>query len=557
MMPSTREPGHHDLLTMADGAVSAMEGLLADALAKVRGRVAVEGRIVARLFDREQRATHGLAWLATYVEGLRQFAAYADRVSAAGHLGEIEELVIRIGFGEYLAQIFGGIPMSQGEIARLADMGLTRNDVTGRMTAYVEALIANGNTPQRRARLVELLRAQHDSTPGTPGLDDTLEAIRDEMRKFAISDVTQHAQRWHLTNSYIPMDVIAHMTELGVFGLTIPEEYLGMGLGKQAMCVVAEELSRAYLGVGSLSTGSEIAADLVLHHGTEQQRRRWLTKIARGQVLAAVAFMETGSGSDLASIRTRAVQSGDSYSIQGSKCWITHAARADLFLLLVRTNPKETGQRGLSVLLAEKPRGRDERPFSAPGLSGREMSVTGFRGLKQYEVTFDGFQVPASGLIGGVEGAGFQQVMQTLERARIQTAARAVGVAQAALDQAIGYAAKRIQFGSPIIGFPRIADKIAMMATEISLARQLTYAAARRKDDGERLDVSAAMAKLLAARTAWAAADMAVQVHGANGVASESPISRILADARVFSFLEGSAEILAQLVARRLLEGAH
>jgi len=408
MMPSTREPGH-DLLTMADGAVRAMEGLLADAVAKLRGRLTVGGRVVARLFDREQRATHGLAWLATYVEALRQLAAYADRISATDQLGEIEELIIRIGFGEYLAQIFGGIPMNQGEIARLSDMGLTRNDVSGRMTAFVEALIASGNTALRRARLVELLRAHHDCTPGTPGLDDTLESIRDEMRRFTVSEVVQQAQRWDLTDSYISPDVIVHMTELRVFGLTIPEEYLGMGLGKQGMCVAAEELSRGYLGVGSLAMGSEIAADLVLHHGTEQQRRRWLTKIARGQVLASVAFAESDSGSDLASVRTRAVLSGDSYSISGSKIWVAHAAGADLLLLLVRTNPNDESHRGLSILLAEKSRADDKRQFSVPGLSGIETPVIGYRGLKQYEVTFDGFQVPASGLIGGVEGTGFTQ----------------------------------------------------------------------------------------------------------------------------------------------------
>jgi (2S)-methylsuccinyl-CoA dehydrogenase len=223
----------------------------------------------------------------------------------------------------------------------------------------------------------------------------------------------------------------------------------------------------------------------------------------------------------------------------------------------VRTSQKDAGYRGLSVLLAEKPRGRDERPFPTPGLMGSEIPVTGYRGMKQFELTFDDFQVPATGLLGGVEGTGFKQVMQTFESARIQTAARAVGVAQAALDQAISYSSQREQFGAPIISFPRVADKIAMTAAEIAITRQLTYFAARQKDEGGRSDMQAAMAKLLAARTAWSAADMSVQVHGANGVASEFPISRILADARVFGILEGSAEIPAQMVARRLLEAAH
>jgi (2S)-methylsuccinyl-CoA dehydrogenase len=554
MMLSSREPGH-DLGTMAESAVDAMEGLLADAIAKVRGRVAVEGRIIDRLFDREQRAAHGLAWLATYVEAIRQLSAYAERLSMDGHLSEIEELVIRIGFGEYLAQIFGGIPMSQSEIVRLADLGLTRHDVSTRMTASVEALIASGNTAQRRARLVELIRLQHDSTPGTRGLDDTLEAIRDEMRKFAVSEVTQQAQRWHLSNSYIPLDVVAHLADHGVFGLTIPEEFGGMGLGRLAMCVVSEELSRGYIGVGSLNTRTEIAADLILHHGTEAQKRKWLPGLAVGEVLPAVAFSEPASGSDLASIRTRAVREGEVYKLRGSKAWVTHAARADLLLVLARTNPRENGYRGLSILLTEKTRGSAEKPFPEAGMVGSETVVTGYRGMKQFELTFDGFEVPVSALLGSVEGAGFKQAMQTFETARIQTAARGVGVAQSALDQAIGYSAQRQQFGMPIIAFPRVADKIAMMATEIAIARQLTYFAARKKDAGGRCDVEAAMAKLLAARVAWAAADSSVQVHGGNGVAVKSSISRILADARVLSILEGSAEILTQVIARRLLVG--
>ncbi len=555
MLRSTPEAGH-DLIAMATGVVEVLEALLADATAKVRARVAVGGRTVTRLFNREQRAAHGLAWLATYVEAVRQLAAYAQRIHAAGNLCEVESLVVRIGLGEYLAQIFGGIPMSQGEITRPADLGLSRADLSPRITAFVETLIASGNTAQRRARLVELLRAQREAVPGISGLDDTLESIRDEMRKFAVSEVTQQAQRWHLSNSYIPLEIVAQMAELGVFGLTIPEEFGGMGLGKQAMCVVSEELSRGYIGVGSLGTCAEFAAELILHSGSQEQKRRWLPKIADGSILPAAAITEPASGSDLASIRTRAVRDGNVYQIRGSKTWITHAARADLLVLLVRTNPKETGHRGLSILLAEKPRGNDDKPFPARGMTGSEIPALGYRGMKEFEIVCDGFEVPVSGLLGEIEGLGFKQLMRTFETARIHTAARAVGVAQSALDQAIGYSGQRTQFGSPIADFPRVADKLAMMATEIAIARQLTYFAARKKDSGGRCDLEAAMSKLLAARVAWAAADNAVQVHGGNGLALEFPVSRILCDARVLSILEGSAEILTQVIARRLLDGS-
>jgi (2S)-methylsuccinyl-CoA dehydrogenase len=555
MPRSTLEAGH-DLVAMAAGAVGTVEALLKDATSKVRQRVAVEGRTVTRLFDREQRATHGLAWLATYVEAIRQIEAYAERIHSAGGLGEVEELVVRIGLGEYLAQIYGGIPMSQGEIVRLADLGFSRAEISTHMTAFVEALIASGNTSQRRARLVELLRAQHEINAGASGLDDTLEAIREEMRKFAVSEISPQAQRWHLSNSYIPLEIIGHMAELGVFGLTIPEEFDGMGLGKLAMCVVAEELSRGYIGIGSLGTRSEIAAELILHGGTEEQKHHWLPRIAAGSVLPTAVFTEPGSGSDLASTRTRATRDGNVYKIKGTKTWITHAARADLMLLLVRTDPKESDHRGLSILLAEKPRGTDEKPFPVAGIAGIEIPVLGYRGMKEFEIAFDGFEVPLTGLLGEVEGLGFKQLMQTFESARIHTAARSVGVAQSAMDHAIGYSGQRTQFGPSIIDFPRIADKVAMMATEIALARQLTYFAARKKDSGGRCDIEAAMAKLLAARVAWAAADNAVQVHGGNGVALEFPVSRILGDARVLNILEGTAEILAQIIARRILDGA-
>ncbi|MGA3310662.1 MAG: acyl-CoA dehydrogenase family protein [Xanthobacteraceae bacterium] len=550
-------PADHELIATLTQAVAAVDALFADARRAVAEQVMREGRAVSRLLDREQRATHGLAWLATYVEALRQLAAYAQRLAASDSFGEIEELLVRIGAGEYLAQIMGGIPMSQGEIVRLADLGLNSAAATARINPAVEHLIAFGNTAPRRARLVELIRQQQEVTVGTCGLEDTLDSIREEMRKFADDQVVPHAQQWHLRNNYIPLDIIAQMSELGVFSLTIPEDYGGMGLGKESMCVVSEELSRGYIGVGSLGTRSEIAAELILGSGTEAQKRKWLPKIASGEVLPTAVFTEPNTGSDLASLKTRAVRDGNAYKVYGNKTWITHPVRADLMTLLVRTNPAEKGYRGLSMLLAEKPRGSDEQPFPAAGMSGTEIEVLGYRGMKEYEIAFDGFVVKAENLLGGVEGLGFKQLMATFESARIQTAARAVGVAQSALEQALGYALARVQFGEPIANFPRVADKLAMMAVEIMMARQLTYYAARQKDSGRRCDLEAGMAKLLAARVAWAAADNAVQVHGGNGFALEFPVSRILCDARILNIFEGAAEIQAQVIARRLLDGSN
>ncbi len=544
------------LVALAQDATQAVDALLAEATAAVRKRVTVDNRMVDGLLDREQRATHGLAWLATYVESVRQLAAYAERMHAGGGLGETEELLVEIGIGEYLAQIQGGIPMSQGEIVRPADIGLAGEAVAARLAGPVRELNAAGNV-ERRARLIELMQAHHGATVGDCGLDETLVTIRDEMRKFADSEVAPQAHQWHRTNSYIPLDVLTQMSDLGVFGLTIPEEYGGLGLGKESMCVVSEELSRGYIGVGSLGTRSEIAAELIIGAGSEEQKRKWLPKLASGEVLPTAVFTEPNTGSDLASLKTRAVRQGDVYKVYGNKTWITHPVRADLMTLLVRTNPNEPGHRGLSMLLAEKPRGSDADPFPVAGMSGTEIEVLGYRGMKEYEIAFDGFEVKAENLLGGVEGLGFRQLMQTFESARIQTAARAIGVAQAAMEQALTYGEQRQQFGEPIINFPRVADKIAMMAVEIMIARQLTYFAARQKDSGKRCDLEAGMAKLLAARVAWANADNAVQIHGGNGFALEFPISRILCDARILSIFEGAAEIQAQVIARRLLSGTN
>ena len=547
-----------NLIDLAQSATAAADAILADATAKVRALVTENGRISTAALEREQRATHGLAWLATYAESVRQLGSYAERLSAEGKFGEIEDLIVRIGLGEYLAQIAGGIAMSQGETVRPTDLGLNPTDIARRFAGAVETLIAEGNTSTNRARLAALVEARESSGHfGEPALDATLEAIRDEMRKFALAEVIPYAHEWHLKNAYIPLDVIAKLSELGVFGLTLPESYGGMGLGKESMCVVSEELSRGYIGVGSLGTRSEIACELILAGGTDEQKDKWLPKIASGEVLPTAVFTEPNTGSDLASLKTRAQRDGDVYKVFGNKTWITHPVRADVMTLLARTNPDEPGYKGLSMFIAEKPRGTDADPFPAPGMSGGEIEVLGYRGMKEYEIGFDGFGVKAENLLGGVEGQGFKQLMQTFEAARIQTAARAVGVAQAAMDLGLRYAQERIQFGKPLISFPRVSDKIAMMAVEIMIARQLTYFAARQKDHDRRCDLEAGMAKLLGARVAWAAADNALQIHGGNGFALEYPVSRVLCDARILNIFEGAAEIQAQVIARRLLDGGN
>lgn len=552
-----------DAVALGRTATARLEALLAEATSLVKAQVTEGGRISPALMEREQRSTHGLAWLATYVFSVRELVHYADRLTEMGKFGATEKLIVQIGLGEYVAQILGGIPMSQGEIVRLGDLYVSEDaEAALRADPAIATLAAKGNTAASRAALADIIRGAHPTgTIGEAGLDETTEAMRTEMHRFVEAEVAPHAHEWHLKNDYIPLEIITHLSEMGVFGLTIPEEFGGLGLPKEAMCVVTEELSRGYIGVGSLGTRSEIAAELILAGGTDDQKAHYLPKLAAGEILPTAVFTEPNTGSDLASLRTRAVKEGQGddavYKVSGNKTWITHPVRADVMTLLVRTNPAEPGYKGLSILLAEKPRGTDENPFPADGMTGGEIEVLGYRGMKEYEIGFDGFTVPAANLLGGEEGQGFKQLMTTFESARIQTAARAVGVAQAAMEVGLKYAEERIQFGKALIHFPRVADKIVMMAVETMIARQITYFAARAKDEGRRTDLEAGMAKLLGARVAWAAADNALQIHGGNGFALEYPVSRILCDARILNIFEGAAEIQAQVIARRLLDGGN
>jgi len=543
-----------DLLKLTAEALPPVDGILDQAKASVRALVSIDGRVSNALVEANQTAAHGLAWLATYAQSLNQMHLWAEKLNTDGVFGETEQLILQIAFGEYLSQIHGGIQMNQGEILRLQDMGLEQDAQRGLLNTAVQRLTQHGNTQAARTRLVELMQEQSANiTVGRSGLDDELEMIREQFRRYAIDKVEPYAHEWHLKDELIPMEVINELAEMGVFGLTIPEEFGGFGLSKASMCVVSEELSRGYIGVGSLATRSEIAAELIIAGGTDEQKAKWLPRISSAETLPTAVFTEPNTGSDLGSLRTRAVKDGENYTITGNKTWITHAARTHVMTLLARTDPNTTDYKGLSMFLAEKTPGDDANPFPTDGMTGGEIEVLGYRGMKEYELAFDGFKVDGQNLLGGEEGKGFKQLMETFESARIQTAARAIGVAQSALDISMQYAIDRKQFGKSLINFPRVSSKLAMMAVEIMIARQLTYFSAFEKDEGRRCDVEAGMAKLLGARVAWAAADNGLQIHGGNGFALEYKISRVLCDARILNIFEGAAEIQAQVIARRLL----
>ncbi|MEM6441354.1 MAG: acyl-CoA dehydrogenase family protein, partial [Pseudomonadota bacterium] len=314
-----------DLMGLCAASVAAADSLFAEARRAIAEEVVVDGRPSGRKLEEGQFGAHGLSWVATYVESLRQMLAWARRLDEAGKLGETEQLILQIAFGEYLWQLYGGIPMSQGEIVRPQDLGLGQEAQRVLMDPAVQTLTQFGNSDAARRRLVELMRDQAGAaTFGDCALDEEFDMIRDQFRRFADDKVVPHAHEWHMNDELIPMDLLQEMAEMGVFGLTIPEEFGGFGMGKTAMCVVSEELSRGYIGVGSLGTRSEIAAELVIAGGTDAQKAHWLPKFASSDVLPTAVFTEPNTGSDLGSLRTRAVKDGDDWAITGNKTWITH-----------------------------------------------------------------------------------------------------------------------------------------------------------------------------------------------------------------------------------------
>ena len=504
--------------------------------------------------DKYQSKVHGLAWIATYVEALKQMSIWAEQLLKGGNFSQTERIILILSFNEYLNQIFGGIMMSQNEIVRPVDIDSKK--VALQKLSIKEVLFFKDDVDvhQLRSEFIELI-LQNRSTPfiGNDGLNEDQTMIRQEFHKFSKDKIEPFAHEWHLKDELIPLKLIEELANLGVFGLTIPEEYGGTGLDKISMCVVSEELSRGYIGVGSLATRTDIASELILCGGTSEQKEYWLPKISTGEIMPTAVFTEPNTGSDLGNLQTRATLHGEEYSITGNKTWITHASRANLMTLLARSDKNKSGYKGLSMFLAPKTPGMDNEAFPDNGIKGGEIEVLGYRGMKEYEVSFDDFKVNKNNLLGEEEGKGFTQLMETFESARIQTAARAIGVAKSAFDLGLKYADERTQFGKKIIHFPRVRDKLVNMAVEIMVAKQLTYFSARAKDNGKRCDLEAGMAKLLAARIAWTAADNSLQIHGGNGFALEYPISRVMCDARILNIFEGAAEIQAQVIAKRIL----
>jgi (2S)-methylsuccinyl-CoA dehydrogenase len=393
-------------------------------------------------------------------------------------------------------------------------------------------------------------------------LDERHELMRETFRQFANDVVMPLAEKVHREDLLIPPEILDQVTELGCFGLSIPERYGGLqdddSEDTLGMCVVTEELSRGSLGAaGSLITRPEILARALMVGGTEEQKAHWLPKLAAGDPLGAVAVTEPDYGSDVAGMRFRAARTEGGWLLNGAKSWCTFGAKAGVLLVLARTDGDlSLGHKGLSVFLVEKPSsdGHDFEYTQDGGgvISGRAIPTIGYRGMHSYDVFFDNYFVPESALLGGAggEGKGFYYVMAGFAGGRIQTAARAVGVMQAAFEQALTYADERKVFGKPICAYQLIEVKIARMAAALSACRQFTYGVAELMDQGEGA-MEASMVKLFAGRTAEWVTREAMQIHGGMGYAEETAVSRYFLDARVLSIFEGAEEILALKVVMR------
>ncbi|NUP32955.1 MAG: acyl-CoA dehydrogenase [Streptomycetaceae bacterium] len=379
------------------------------------------------------------------------------------------------------------------------------------------------------------------------GLSDEQRLFRDTIRDFVAKEITPVAQEWERTNRY-PTEIVATMKRLGLFGMTVPAAYGGLGIDMVSFALVFEEISKGWMGVAGILGSHALACRLIARHGTDDQKRRYLPQLATGERRSGLALTEPGAGTDLQGIGTRAVLDGDAYVVTGSKTWITNARHADPLPVLVKTDPHTSpSHRGMSVLLVEQ---------GTPGFTvSRDLPKLGYKGAESCEVVFDGARVPRANLLGGVEGHGMQQVLSALETGRINVAARSLGVAQAAYDAALTYARERHAFGQPIAEFQAVQLKLADLATNIQASRLLVYWAASCADRGERVDMQSGMAKLFASETAATAALEAMRIHGGHGYSQEFTVERLYRDAPLLVIGEGTSDIMRTVIARSLVAG--
>lgn len=534
---------------------------IVDALQRVRDEAQHHGRTVTdkgKGIDDHQVHAERLAYLATEVEAACALLTYAQAVQGQGDTGTGEMALA------FAAEI-GHKLLGQADI-HLADFGFTAvflAETLGR-TDVKEAIRAGAHESRFRqiGRAVVANRGVNNSW-----LESEIALMtRDSVRQFARSEVSPLAERVHRHDELIPEPIIQKMAELGYFGMSVPEEYGGGGMGNLAMIITTEELSAASLGVaGSLITRPEILTKALLRGGTETQKKKWLPPIAVGDLMVAISVTEPDTGSDVAAVKCRAetatVSGKPGFVINGAKAWCTFAGRADIIALLARTNPDpNSAARGLSLFIVEKdpfPGHHFEMRQPTGGvLQGNAIPTLGYRGMHSYVLNFENYFVPAENLVGEESGLnkGFYLQMAGFAAGRLQTGGRATGLAQAALEVSATYANERKQFGSPLGDFQLTQYKLGRMAAHLAAARQLTYAAAPAMDKDEAAAVTAAMAKLLACDVAVWVTQEGQLIHGGWGYGEEYAISRYVVDALVLPIFEGVKPILElKVIARTLL----
>jgi len=384
-----------------------------------------------------------------------------------------------------------------------------------------------------------------------PLVTEEHEEFRRAVRRFTEEEIVPIASELDAKKAEIPMEIIQKMAEQGYFGVLFKEEYGGLGLDNITMAIVAEELSKGWLSVGSVMTRGIIMGTLLEAHGTEEQKKKYLPGLAIGQILPAAAFTEPDAGSDSASMRLKATKTDGGYLLNGAKAWCTFANRANCLIVLARTDPDASKRhKGLSIFFVDKESGEK---IDHPNIKGEPIPTVGYHGMRSYNLAFEDTFVPEENLLSGAENKGFYQLMASYEVARLQTAARAVGVAQAAFDFSLQYSKEREQFGKPICEHQAIRMKLSEMAVELEASRQLVYYAASMKDSGKRCDLEAGMAKVKAAKAVEFITREAMQILGGYGYSKEFPVERYWRDGRVISIFEGTSEIQHEIIAKSIL----
>lgn len=554
------------LMQKARRSLAATENALKSAVASLTEGALENGRISAEKLDHYQLVSYDTALSAAEAAGAWFVLDYAEAVrEQSGDVGRglsIEERCALVFTAEAIESIRARLEL------RPADYGISDEELAATLDSQALQQFCREQLAVDRVAELGRLVADMEGRTGPYLLDEDHELMRDTFRKFATDVVMPLAEEVHRHDLIIPAEILDGLTELGCFGLSIPERFGGLQPDdhedNMGMIVVTEELSRGSLGAaGSLITRPEILSRALLKGGTEAQKEKWLPQLASGEPLCAVAVTEPNYGSDVAGMKCKATRTEGGWLIDGAKTWCTFGGKAGVLLLLARTNPDPAlGHKGLSMFLVEKPsfEGHDFQIKQDGGgaMTGKAIPTIGYRGMHSFDVFFDNYFVPEDNLLGGPdgEGRGFYFTMAGFSGGRIQTAARAIGLMQAAFERAVSYAQERQVFGKPIAAYQLTQVKLARMAAHLLASRQFTYAVGRLMDQG-RGDMEASMVKFFACKTAEWVTREALQIHGGMGYAEETPVSRYFVDARVLSIFEGAEEILAlKVIARSLVEKA-